>query len=367
MQASHIEHGADFSGIRYAQCWEDADVLLAASGAAAGDTCLSIASAGDNTLALAGAGAGRVIAVDLSAAQIACLDLRIAAFRTLNHGELLELLGVTLSQRRLYLYRRCRPALPAAARAFWDRHSNLIERGVVTQGKFERYLSTFRKVVLPLLQPRSRIELLFELQTVGERRAFFDRYWDTRRLEWLGSTFFGGPLLGRFGRDPSFTRFADEPVWRNLRRRIPEALVYQSPADNPYLQWILTGRFVSALPWALRPENFARIRDNVSRIERHQASIESLLGRLPDDCLDACNLSDIFEYVPAAAYRRMLEQLVRVGAPGCRLVYWNLVTERHRPWSMTDRLAELGDLAERLHGLDKAFFYRRLVVEEVLQ
>ncbi len=46
--ASH----ADFSAIRYAQCWEDADILLEGLGIRPGDTCLSIASAGDNSLAM---------------------------------------------------------------------------------------------------------------------------------------------------------------------------------------------------------------------------------------------------------------------------------------------------------------------------
>lgn len=364
---SHIADKADFARIRYAQCWEDADVLLAASEISMSDTCLSIASAGDNTLALAGAGASRVIAVDLSPAQIACLHLRIAAFRTLNHGEVLELLGAALSHRRGYLYRRCRDTLPAESRAFWDRHIRFIERGVLGRGRFERYLATFRRVILPLLQRRVHIERLFELETEAERREFFERHWDTRRLDLIGRIFCGRPLLGRFGRDPAFTRFADEPVWTSLRRRLPEALVIQRPADNPYLQWILTGRFASALPWSLRPENFEAIRDNLSSIETYCGPIEELLGVLPDNSVDACNLSDIFEYVPAESYERLLGALVRVGAPGCRLVYWNVVTERRRPESMRNLLACKDQLAGRLHRQDKAFFYRRLIVEEVLQ
>ena len=43
---------ADFSAIRYAQVWEDADVLLEALDIQPGDVCVSIASAGDNALAL---------------------------------------------------------------------------------------------------------------------------------------------------------------------------------------------------------------------------------------------------------------------------------------------------------------------------
>ena len=49
---SEVQAKADFTGIRYAQCWEDADLLVEALDVKPGDVCLSIASAGDNALAL---------------------------------------------------------------------------------------------------------------------------------------------------------------------------------------------------------------------------------------------------------------------------------------------------------------------------
>ena len=103
---------ADFSRIRYAQVWEDADVLLEALDVRPGDVYVSIASAGDNALALLTEHPARVIAIDVSAQQIACLQLRVAAYRELTHGELLELVGSRPSTRRAALYARCRPALP---------------------------------------------------------------------------------------------------------------------------------------------------------------------------------------------------------------------------------------------------------------
>ena len=84
---------ADFSHIRYAQVWEDADILLEALEVQPTDTVLSISSAGDNALALLGAGAARVVALDLNPAQLACLELRVAAYRALTHPELLILIG----------------------------------------------------------------------------------------------------------------------------------------------------------------------------------------------------------------------------------------------------------------------------------
>src|SRR5690348_11586957 len=97
---SEAAQHADFSQIRYAQCWEDADVLVEALKLAPGAECLSIASAGDNTLALLTRHSKRVVAVDLTPAQLASLELRVAAYRELAHRELLELLGSRPSPNR---------------------------------------------------------------------------------------------------------------------------------------------------------------------------------------------------------------------------------------------------------------------------
>src|SRR5688572_32355860 len=118
---SEADAHADFrSIIRYAQCWEDADVLLGGLDIRSGDVCLSIASAGENSLSMLVHDPARVVAVDLNPAQLAALELRVAAFSTLEHAELLELIGSRPSQRRATLYARCRGVLAVHARRFWD-------------------------------------------------------------------------------------------------------------------------------------------------------------------------------------------------------------------------------------------------------
>jgi S-adenosylmethionine-diacylglycerol 3-amino-3-carboxypropyl transferase len=363
---TEILEKADFGGIRYAQCWEDADVLLEAMQVQGTDTCLSVASAGDNTLALVGVGAQRVIAVDLSPAQIACLELRAAAYRVLTWSQLLELLGQNASTQREDLYLRCRSLLSADSRCFWDGNPRLIRQGIAQGGKFERYLSFFRRFVLPLVHGRKTIEKLFTLRTEEERQAFYDERWNNRRFNLLCRIFFARLSLGWGGRDPSFTQYGDEPVWISLRRQIPNAFIKQQPADNPYLQWILFGRFVTALPWALREENFGKIRSNLDALEWRCDSIEQVLSELPRNSLNGCNLSDVFEYMSPAAYATFLRAIIRVASPGCRLVYWNVVVERHCPNELTHAVSRKRDFARQLHRRDKAFFYRDLVVEEVL-
>ena len=260
---------------------------------------------------------------------------------------------------------RCRGLLSAATRRFWDTRPGLIRRGIAQGGKFEKYLSLFRRVLLPVAQRRQTVSKIFALRTEAQRQALYDASWNNRRWRLLCFLFFGRSALGRFGRDPSFTRFADESVWASLQRRLPQALVVQDPSTNPYLQWILQGRFDTALPWSWREENFLRIRDNLDSLEWHCDSIEAVLAELPDNSLDCCNLSDIFEYMSQPAYEKLLADLVRAGAPGCRLVYWNVVAKRSRPEHFGEVLTPLRELANRLHASDKAFFYRNLVIEEV--
>ena len=94
---------ADFTAIRYAQCWEDADVLLAGLAAAPEKRYLSIASAGDNSFSLLATGALQVVAVDMNPAQLACVELRRAAYAELDHRELLQLMGSRTCADRLAL------------------------------------------------------------------------------------------------------------------------------------------------------------------------------------------------------------------------------------------------------------------------
>jgi S-adenosylmethionine-diacylglycerol 3-amino-3-carboxypropyl transferase len=356
---------ADFSLIRYAQCWEDADVLLEALAVRPGDTCLSIASAGDNSLSLLTRDPARVVAVDLSPAQLGCLELRVAAYRALEHPELLELVGSRPSARRAALYERCRGLLGAEARTFWDAHPAEVAAGIGSAGKFERYFRLFRTRVLPLVHGRRAVDALLAPKDPEARAAFYARRWDSWRWRAMFKVFFSRAVMGRFGRDPSFFRFVEGSVADRILERTRHALAVLDPAENPYVQWILTGTHGTALPHALRPENFAVIRDRLARLEWRRAALEDELARSGRGQFDRFNLSDVFEYVSDERYRDLLGELTRVGRTGGRLVYWNMLAERRRPEEMAARLRPLDDVARALHAQDKAFFYSALRVEEL--
>lgn len=365
--ASEAAAHADFSRVRYAQCWEDADVLLDALDLRPGAECLTIASAGDNALALLARAPARVVALDLNPAQLACLELRVAAYRELEHAELLAFAGSRAGDCRAGYYRRCRPALSPAARAFWDAQPAALAAGFGTAGKFERYLDTFRRRVLPLVHGRARIGRLLEGGgDAASRERFYEQTWNTWRWRLLFRLFFSRFVMGRMGRDPSFFRYVEGSVAERILTRARHAVTALDPAANPYLQWILTGSHPRALPFALRPENFAAIRANLDRLEWHEMPLETYLGRHGERRFDAFNLSDIFEYMSVENYERLLDRIVGSGRPGARLAYWNTLVDRRRPAHFAARLRSLDALARSLHARDKAFFYCAFHVEEVV-
>ena len=171
--------------------------------------------------------------------------------------------------------------------------------------------------------------------------------------------------MGRLGRDPEFFKYVEGNVAERILARTRYAATTLNPADNPYAQWILTGQHISALPFALRPENFDAIRNNLDRLELRQQSLEQFLAGQKADTIDRFNLSDVFEYVAPQSYHGLLSELVRVSRPHARMAYWNLLAERRRPAFMCNEIRPLRDLAENLWQQDKAFFYQAFIVEEL--
>jgi S-adenosylmethionine-diacylglycerol 3-amino-3-carboxypropyl transferase len=361
---SEAAERADFSAIRYAQCWEDADVLLSALEPGPGKRCLSIASAGDNTLALLSRDPESVLALDLSPAQLACLELRVGAYRALQHGELLELIGCIESGRRPGLYQACRKHLSSGVLSFWDDRPELIAAGIGSVGKFEHYFSLFRERVLPLVHAGDTTRELLRPKSRDERRSFYTDRWNNFRWRLMFRIFFSRKLMGLLGRDPEFFRYVEGSVSERILKRTEYALTELDPAANPYIHWILTGRHNTALPAALREENFEPIRRNLDRLEWRCGSLEELLGH--DRKFDCFNLSDIFEYMSPSSYEQLLKLIVSSAHSGGRLAYWNMLAPRRRPDSLATSLRPLAELSSKLFARDRAFFYSALVVEEVV-
>ena len=364
--ASEIATRADFSIVRYAQCWEDADTLLSALDVQPGDVCFSVGSGGENSLSLLSKAPSKVIAFDISPAQTAFVELKAAGFSTLSHPELLEFVGIRPSNRRLDLYQRVRPRLSDTARSYWDAHPHTIENRLVNAGRFEHYFELFRRWVLPLTHSRATRAALLAPRPPLERREFYETRWNNWRWRALFKLFFSRFVMGRVGRDPQFFTYVEDEVAKPMFVRTGHALSALDASRNAYLQWIIAGEFLTALPHAWRAENFDAIRGNIDRLEIRLASAKSFLETAADRSIDRFNLSDIFEYIPLEASDRLFTEIVRCARPGGRLAYWNTEATRRSPRELAERVRLLDDLSRRLHSETMTFFYKALYVEQVL-
>jgi len=356
---SRIESRASFDLIRYANSWEDADLLCSALKPAPGKRILSIASAGDNAFAMLAEGA-HVVAVDLSPAQLALVELKKVAIQKLDDDALFRFLGVRPAVGRFLSYTFLRDHLTDDARAYWDANVEAIEGGVIHAGRFENYFRVFRQRVLPFVHSKHEVnELLVPRDEVGRRR-FYNEEWNTWRWRAMFRIFFSRFVMGRSGRDPEFFRYVEGSVAERISRRAEYAMTTLPIHTNPYLVSIFTGNYSEeALPRYLR--HLDRLRANLHHLTLVQGSIETAAtGRF-----DGYYLSDIFEYIDPQITREIYGKLLASANPGARFAYWNLLVPRRRPEVFADRVNDLRDEAEALFARDMAFFYSAFVLEEV--
>lgn len=364
MAISEIEAKAAFDHIRYAQLWEDADILTEALGDCASGTLVSICSAGDNALALLTLDPAKVVVVDLSPAQIACLKLRIGAFSTLTHAGFLELMGARPSTRRKALLAQALAPLDIQTQAFWRGIAEEVDlHGAGGVGKFERYFRIFRTRMLPLVHSRQTLKDIFIPRGIAERQTFHDQRFNTWRWRLLLKLFFSRFVMGRMGRDKAFFDHVAGSPAEHVARRIHHAAVGTDPAQNPYLHWIITGTHGTALPMTWRAEHFEVIRARMDRIEIRPGSLEAFVAT--GEKADGFNLSDIFEYMSPEFFAQVYAGIIAAAAPNARLVYWNMMAPRRVPPAHASQVTRLQDLEDRLKARDKAFFYSDFVIEEV--
>lgn len=362
MTDSPVAARARFDRVRYAQAWEDADVLTAAMGEVSGQRLVSVCASGDNALALLLLDPVQVHAADLSPAQLECLNLRLAALETLDHAEFLELMGARPSDRRRALLDRTLQAATPETRAFWtDLQPQVAAHGAGGVGKFESYFRLFARCLLPLVHSRATRKAVFEPRDPQARARFFETRFDTWRWRLLVRLFFSRFVMARLGRDAAFFEHVEGSAADHVFRRLRHAGVDTDPSRNPYLHWIFHGTHGTALPPSWRAENWQVLRDRRDRIVPHLSGIEALDLR----GVGGFYLSDIFEYMSpdeaATAYARLLD----MARPGARLVYWNMMAPRRRPEALADRVRTLAALEDTLKARDMAFFYSDLVIEEV--
>ena len=385
MKSEVKENRVDFSLIRYSQCWEDTEVLLESLNIQENDICFGILSAGDNVFSMLAENPKKVVALDISFPQIALAKLKKEVFNSLSYEEMLEFMGVMKSDKRIEIYDRIKENLDKEVKEYWDFNKEAIQKGIIHAGKFEKFFKIFREKILPFVHSKKRIEKLLEKKSRQERIEYYDKYWNNFRWKLMFKLFFSKYIVGKLGRDKKFFRYAEKNISEEMKERSRYALCEQNPYENPYINYILTGNYrKDCLPYFLRKENFDKIRKNLHKVEILQSSVEEYLDQI-DFKINKFNLSDIFEYMSAENYSKLMGKIYDNAEDNALLAYWNLIVERNSEkldYEETDseiaftgketnvngkKYERMKELDRKLHEKDMTFFYTDFVVEKVIK
>ena len=385
MKSEVKENRVDFSLIRYSQCWEDTEVLLESLNIQENDICFGILSAGDNVFSMLAENPKKVVALDISFPQIALAKLKKEVFNSLSYEEMLEFMGVMKSDKRIEIYDRIKENLDKEVKEYWDFNKEAIQKGIIHAGKFEKFFKIFREKILPFVHSKKRIEKLLEKKSRQERIEYYDKYWNNFRWKLMFKLFFSKYIVGKLGRDKEFFRYAEKNISEEMKERSRYALCELNPYENPYINYILTGNYrKDCLPYFLRKENFDKIIKNLHKVEILQSSVEEYLDQI-DFKIDKFNLSDIFEYMSAENYSKLMGKIYDNAENNALLAYWNLIVERNSEkldYKKTDseiavtgkeknvngrKYERMKELDKKLHEKDMTFFYTDFVLEKVIK
>lgn len=334
--------------IRYSNVYEDINSLL---NVASGDIYLSVASGLDNTLALLKKNPSKIVAFDYNITQIYLAKLKMTCFNYLAYQEMLSFFGINSSKKeRLEIYKKVSYYLEEEVKTYFDNNIDIIKVGLVYAGKFEYYLSKFKKYILPFTHSKRIIKEFMYAKTIEEQKEVYKRF-NNKRFKKLFKFFFSEKVMSKIGRNKDYFKYADKDLATTLKERVDLGFNNVLNRENPYMQLIVLGKFLT-LPEYLKEENFELIRNNIDKVELVHADFNDVITKTKYDFL---NLSDIFEYMSEEETQRC-EQLISENTnQNAKVVFWNMIVPREFKTDKFKLLESDNDFIK-----ERPFFYQKL-------
>jgi S-adenosylmethionine-diacylglycerol 3-amino-3-carboxypropyl transferase len=351
-----------FDFIRYANCWEDADILLEGLNPSPGSKILSIASAGDNSFSLLTTNPQMVVAIDVNVIQLYLVELKKVCILHLDHAELLAFLGFTPAINREEVFNKLKGELHSETRQYWEKNLDQIKAGIISQGKFEHYFQLFSSKILPWIHSQKTTEALLETKSEQQQQQFYAKHWNTWRWQLLFKLFFSKYVMGKYGRDPEFLKEVKVPVGQFIFNKAEKHLQSTRAQNNFMLRYNLTGSFGGMLPHYLLPNNLEKVRSQLDKIHIVEGYAEDAIKSFGN--FHCMNLSNIFEYMNPELFRKTALQLSEALETGGRMAYWNLMVPRRISEQLPERMKFLDSESAELSTRDKGFFYSRFIIDQ---
>jgi S-adenosylmethionine-diacylglycerol 3-amino-3-carboxypropyl transferase len=352
--------------ILFSSCNEDTNSELRAFGDLQGKRVLCISAGGGRVLNLLHARPAEIWAVDLNPAQNFLLELKVAAMRALDHEGYLRFLGVHACANRLATYQTHGIAsrLSNAAQRFFAAQPQLIQAGILFQGRLERYLCRLSKL-LRWVQPFG-VRRLFACEDLTQQRALM-RKLDNALFRNIAETACRRGVLRAFSGDPGFYRYVPPEV--ALHKEIYAGMLahfdQHLARHNPLMQLVFFGRFIheAALPHYLNAASYEGVKAALERVKliTLTSTVNDALERAGSRAFDAFSLSDISSYLDDRAHAQLFAATLSAARPGARLCSRSNI--HHRPLlpEHASRIARDRELERELAIADHSCVHKFLI------
>ena len=346
-----------FSGLVYAQIWEDPAVDMEALALGPEDRIVAIASGGCNVMSYLTANPASITAVDLNRHHVALNKLKVAAARYLpDHAAFYDLFGRADSRSNIETYRRVlRPLLDPETRVYWDgrdtlgrRRNHYFAKNIYRHGLLGRFIGLSH--ALGRLH-RINLGVVLEARDRAEQRSAFEThiapFFDRPHIRWLCRR--RASLYGLGIPPAQYEALAAEAaegqgIAHVLRERLERLACDFDVADN-YFAWAAFGRGYKPegdgpVPPYLEAEAFETIKARAHRIEVRHVNLIDHLKRQPAASLDAYALLDAQDWMTDEILTDLWREITRTARRGARVIFRTAAEESLLPGRVPDEILD---------------------------
>jgi S-adenosylmethionine-diacylglycerol 3-amino-3-carboxypropyl transferase len=339
-------------------------------GIISGDRVMTITSGGCNTLGFLLHDPALIYAVDINSSQSHLMELKLAATRKLDYEEFVGFIGLTNNTRRLQVYEMLKKELSEQALDFWDNNTRLIKRGIIMNGRYERFVKIVSRLIR-LIQGKNRINKLFVNQSIKEQELFFQTKWNTWRTRLIFNLFFNKQILAKRGLDAEYFHFDDgsDSFAESFFNRFSHVLTKIKTVDNYFLHLYLKGKYRNPkeVPTHFQEGNYEAVKEKLSRINLITADAKKWLTEMPEGSINCFALSNICELMSVKETEELFKEVFRTATNGARICFRNLMIPREVPSSLNDKIKLDKDLSNTIQNNDRSFVYGKVAAYKVFK
>ncbi|MBX7174082.1 MAG: BtaA family protein [Pyrinomonadaceae bacterium] len=361
-----------FDAFVYNQIWEDPRVDLQALKLDENSRVITISSGGCNALNYLVEKPEKVTAVDLNRHHIFLLRLKLAALEFLpTHGDFFAFFGHGKGEQNTKNYQRfIAPNLDEETRNFWDKKIGIFNKDGLYEhsrnGYFLRFFHRFANLIG--CQPHKVLEAKNKAEQLELYEKYVNPFFDSFFIKTVGKlpiTMFGLGIPPQQYEELK-KDLAEGGSIIDIYRERTKRLAVDYPISENYFAWQAFARKYDtekfqAVPEYLKAENFAGLKENVSRVSAKIGSVTDEIKSQPVGTFNRFVFLDAQDWMNPPILTDLWSTIAERGEKGSRIIFRtagaNSPLENALPTELLAKFKYEKDWSEELFKQDRASIY----------